>query len=106
MSNSALPEGWQNRVEWMSGEPYLSDTDARSSRMRVRRLMINECMVNRSLYEDCGELNTTLIAESFASEYDLYVNDSNGEPQIPNQLFDWAFEISAQVETRWQNEQT
>lgn len=57
----------------------------------MQRKLNNE----RHLYDDCGEINCTKLAEDCANEFDYYEGD---DYTIPEALFDLAVNISKPYE--------
>ncbi len=54
---------------------------------KIRVWMENELISSCADYDDCGELNSTLLAENCAAELDLYEGD---DCTIPEEVFDMA----------------
>ena len=61
---------------------------------QARDWMRAELTYEPETYDDCNEVNCTLLAETCASELDLYEDD--GET-IPEWVFDLAVEVSEMV---------
>jgi hypothetical protein len=56
----------------------------------VKAWMLRQLQCDRETYDDCGEVNCTLLGENAAQEFLLY--ESDGET-IPELVFDWAVEV-------------
>jgi len=76
-----------------SVEQWLSDADAARLERPVKSLM-------QGAFEDyrdpaTGEVKLTVLAEFAAAEFDVYGDDP--EATIPQDLFQWAFEVSEEA---------
>lgn len=64
---------------------------------KIRRWMRVELAAAPEDYEDCGEVNTTKLAEDCAEALDLAGDDFNAT--IPDEVFDIAFDVAR----RWES---
>ena len=61
---------------------------------KVKKLMMAELQSNFHEYDDCGEVDCTGLAEHICLAENLYDDEDN----IPEELFDLAFEVSEKFE--------
>lgn len=62
----------------------------------ARKWMRDELLMCRDLYDDCGEINCTMLAENCADAFDIYVGP---EEDIP----EWVFDLSVDISAKFQN---
>lgn len=96
----AMPDGWKSRIEWFGGVPYFCDADAAKIEHQVKEDMVNEARLNRQLYDDCGDANSTIIAEAYSSDNNLDI--IREVAYCPEQIFDWACEVCNRIEKIWE----
>lgn len=63
----------------------------------ARKWMRNQLRLNRNDYDDCGEINSTKLAENCANELNLCEGD---EATIPEYVFDIAAELAFKEESK------
>lgn len=98
-----MPDGWKDRVKIENGQSWFSDEDAAFVHLKMISEMKDEARAYPELYRDCGELNCTKLVEEVANENDLNVCDGVVDVwYAPEQLFEWAHEISGQIEKEWE----
>ena len=65
-----------------------------SKKTLITNWMIRELDDDYDSYDDCGEINTTLLAENCAQDLNLYEED---DETIPEEVFEIAFEVSEEL---------
>jgi hypothetical protein len=66
---------------------------ANELQLKVQTWMEKQLAYNCKEYDDCGEINYTLLAETAASEFELYENGDYDDAVIP----EWVFDLSVDV---------
>jgi hypothetical protein len=98
-----MPEGFLSRIEWTSDGPSLSNGDREYCGWSIKRAMIADAVEYRSLYDDCGEVNHTKLAENFAIDHELNIYRKDHDPECLWDLFDIAIAIEKDVIKAWEN---
>jgi hypothetical protein len=96
-----MPDLYEDRVEWSSDGPSWAKEDRKRINAIIRKAMIDEAITYRDIYDDCGELNSTKLAEDFCNENELNIYDETGQPHTPCDLFEIAQEIEKEVIKKW-----
>ena len=99
--NISMPDLYEDRVEWSSDGPSWAREDRKRVNAIIKKALIDEAVVWREIYYDCGELNSTKLAETFCNENELNVYDETGQPYCPCDLFEIAQEIEKEVVKEW-----
>lgn len=66
----------------------------KQDKVNPKRWMKDELRWNARDYSDCGEINTTKLAENCADCLNLYVDEASENYDIPEEIFDLAFEVA------------
>lgn len=100
----SMPDLYEDRVEWSSDGPSWAREDRKRVNAIIKKALIDEAVAYREIYDDCGELNSTKLAETFCNENELNVYDETGQPYCPCDLFEIAIMIEKDVLKSWRRQ--